>query len=304
MPEKEVTMATSQVSIIESKLAEDHQHPVPVIFERTAEWEGVKIGHYRVEPGSLTDRVHKTAMVFVPLSGSITIEDKGEGAPPIRRRTVGDVSITPAGKKYGAHWEEELEHLSVFMAEDFLDRATIDFEANRNAKLVIACNPQDALVRSIAIALVGELGSEMPNGRIYAESLVNTLAVHLLRHYSTDSVVPDLRFGGLQTHKLRRVADFMYANLDRNLTLAEIAQEADLSLYHFARAFKQTTGLTPIQFLTQRRIERAKQLLADSEMPLAEIALNVGFKNQSHFTTLFRKFTEMTPKAWRNFYAR
>jgi AraC family transcriptional regulator len=125
-----------------------------------------------------------------------------------------------------------------------------------------------------------------------------------MRHYSTDAVVPDLHFGGLPASRLRRVADFIEANLDRDLELAEIAQAIELSPYHFARSFKQTTGLTPIQFLMQRRIERAKQLLAGSELPLAEIALSVGFKNQSHFSTLFRKFTARTPKAWRNAHLR
>ena len=297
-------MATPQGFVVASRLLLDSQPPVPVIFERTVEWEGVKIGHYRVEPGRMPDRIHKTNLVFVPLSGSITIEGKSEGPLTSRRRTVGDISVTPAGIRYGAHWDEELEHVSVFMAEDFLERATVDFDANRNAKIVLACGPQDALVRSIALALASELDSDMPTGKIYAESLVNTLAVHLLRHYSTDSLVPDLQFGGLQAHKMRRVAEFIEANLERDLTLAEIAEEADLSLYHFARAFKQTMGLTPIQFLMQQRIERAKRLLADSELPLSDIALTVGFKNQSHFTTLFRKFTEMTPKAWRNSYAR
>src|SRR5262245_10950801 len=197
------TMATPQGFIISSRLLQESQPPAPVIFERTVQWEGVKIGHYRVEPGRMPDRVHKTNLVFVPLSGSITIEGSIDGNQMTRRRTVGDISVTPAGKRYGAYWEEELEHLSVFMAEDFLERATIDFEANRNAKLVLACGPQDALVRSIVLALASELDSEMPAGRIYTESLVNTLAVHLLRHYSTDSVIPDLQFGGLQAHKMR-----------------------------------------------------------------------------------------------------
>jgi AraC family transcriptional regulator len=72
-----------------------------------------------------------------------------------------------------------------------------------------------------------------------------------------------------------------------------------LSQYHFARAFRKSTGLTPQQYLMQQRIERAKQLLASEDLPLVEISLRAGFKNQSHFTTLFRKFTKLTPKTWR-----
>src|SRR5262249_48164123 len=155
-------------------------------------------------------------------------------------------------------------------------------------------------VRSIGQALAGELDAGMPMGKLYIESLVNTLSVHLLRHYSTDSLIPDLQFGGLPSHRLRRVTEFIEENLERDLSLGEIAQAVELSPFHFARSFKQTTGVTPIQFLMQRRIEAAKRLLAESELPIVEIGLRVGLKNQSHFTTLFRKFTALTPRSYRN----
>jgi AraC family transcriptional regulator len=268
------------------------------------EWEGVKVGHYRVSPGRLAGHYHKTNKVFVPLRGSVMIDGGPEMLPGAGRRNVGDVSVSPPGLHYGAHWDEELDHLSVSIEDSFLERATVDFEANRNAKIILSCGPQDPLLHSIAVSLANELDSEMPAGRLYAESLVNTLTIHLLRHYSTDSLIPDLQFGGLQPQKLRRVLEFIDANLESDLSLAELAEEADLSLYHFARAFKQSMGSTPIQFLMQQRIDRAKTMLAASELPLSQIALTVGFKNQSHFTTQFRKFTEMTPRAWRNQYAR
>lgn len=298
-------MATPQRLLNESALARDSHLPMPKMYGKTAEWEGVKVAHYRVEPGQLPTRVHKTHEVFVPLAGSVTIEGNGEdGAPARRRRVPGDISVTPAGIRYSAHWEEELEYLTVFLTEDYLKRTTIDFEANRNARIVLACGPQDPLVRSIGLALADEIDDGQPAGKLYAESLVNTLAVHLLRHYSTDSLVDDIQFGGLPAHKLRRVTEFIEENLDRDLELAEIAQAVELSPYHFARSFKQTTGFTPIQFLMQRRIELAKRLLVESEAPIVEVGLSAGFKNQSHFTTLFRKLTAMTPKTYRNAYLR
>jgi len=294
-------MATPLRLINEARLARDSEIPMPKILEKTAQWDGVKVGHYRIQPGVLPPRVHKTHEVFVPLAGAVTIEGSGQdGAPASRRRVPGDISVTPAGIKYSAHWEEELDYVTVFLTEDFLKRSTIDFEANRNARIVLSCGPQDALVRSIGQALGSELDAGMPTGKLYAESLVNTLAVHLLRHYSTDSLIPDIQFGGLPTHKLRRVTEFVEENLERDLSLAEIAQAAELSPFHFARSFKQTTGLTPIQFLMQRRVEHAKRLLASDDLPLVEVGLRAGFKNQSHFTTLFRKLTTMTPKAYRD----
>lgn len=294
-------MATPQRLINESRFAQKEHDHVPMIFQKSAEWEGVKVVHYRLEPGQVPSRTHNTHEVFVPLAGSVTIEGNGEdGAPARRHRKVGDISVTPAGIRYSAHWEEELESLTVSLTEDFLKRTTIDFEAHRNARIVLSCGPQDSLVRSIALALADEVDSQQPAGKLYAESLVNALAVHLLRHYSTDSLIPDLQFGGLPAHKLRRVNEFVQENLERDLSLAEIAQAAELSPFHFARSFKQTTGLTPIQFLTQRRVEQAKQLLVRDELPLVEIGLRVGFKNQSHFTTLFRRLTTMTPKAYRD----
>jgi AraC family transcriptional regulator len=294
-------MATSQRLLDQPDPVQDlHDHP-PLIFDRSVRWDGVKVMHYRIEPGQVPERAHKTHEVFVPLAGAVTIYGSGnDGAPARRRRQVGEVSVTPAGIHYSAQWEEELESLTVSLTDDYLRRATIDFEANRNARIVLACGPQDFLVRSIALALADEIDADLPAGKLYAESLVNTLAVHLLRHYSTDSLVDDLQFGGLPAHKLRRAIEFIEENLDRDLELAEIAQSVDLSPYHFARSFKQTTGFTPIQFLMQRRIELAKRLLAESEAPIVEVGLSAGFKNQSHFTTLFRKHTSMTPKNYRN----
>lgn len=276
-----------------------------VIFKRTATLDGVNVGHFRFAPGGISHHAHSKHQVFVPLAGSVTITGPDDrGAQLTRRRTVGDISVTPAGQQYSAHWEDDLEYFAASLSAEFVTRATADFEANRGAQLVLACGPQDALVRSIAVAVATELDAGMPTGKLYVESLANALAVHVLRHYSTESLIPDLNFGGLPARRLRRVEEFIEANIDRDLSLTELAEEAGLSTYHFARAFKQTTGQTPIQFLTARRIEHARRLLAGSQQSIAEISLSVGFKNQSHFTTLFRKLTGATPGAWRNAYQR
>jgi AraC-like DNA-binding protein len=106
--------------------------------------------------------------------------------------------------------------------------------------------------------------------------------------------------GGLPRYKLRRAVDFVDANLDRLIHLKDLARVAEVSVFHFHRQFKKTTGVTPHQFIVRRRIEQAKVLLAQSDLPIIDVAMRVGFVDQSHFTTAFRKFTSMTPRIYRN----
>ena len=105
--------------------------------------------------------------------------------------------------------------------------------------------------------------------------------------------------GGLSPAALRRVQLFVEANLSQPIRLPDLAARAALSAYHFARAFKTSTGATPRAFIEQRRIERAKQLLEEAVLPLADVALEAGFETQSRFTTTFRRTTGFTPAVYR-----
>ena len=105
--------------------------------------------------------------------------------------------------------------------------------------------------------------------------------------------------GGLSARKLRQVLEFIGENYDREIKLAELAQVAGMSNFHFAREFKRTTGTTPHQYLIRYRVERAKSLLARDDLPLTEVGLRSGFSHQSHFTRLFRRITGTTPHSYR-----
>lgn len=101
--------------------------------------------------------------------------------------------------------------------------------------------------------------------------------------------------GGLSPAAVRRVQLFVEANLGRPLPLKELAGRSGLSAFHFARAFKQTMGVTPHAYVLQRRVERARELLRTTDRSLGEVALETGFGSQSHFTTVFRRITGLTP---------
>lgn len=109
-----------------------------------------------------------------------------------------------------------------------------------------------------------------------------------------------LASGGLPAYKLRRAIEFIEAHFDRPITLARLAAVVGLSPFHFHRQFKRSAGLTPQKYIYQLRIEQAKTLLSESDLPLAEVAIQVGFADQSHFTVAFRRATSMTPRTYRN----
>ena len=134
------------------------------------------------------------------------------------------------------------------------------------------------------------------------ETLAAALSAHLLTHYSnleTASVPLPVARGALDPRRLRRVKDFIDVHLGEDLSIEALANEACLGPFHFARAFKAATGMSPHRYLTDLRIERAKFLIAEGKIPLAEIAYLCGFSSEPYFTTWFKREVGTTPGTYR-----
>nr|WP_268896784.1 AraC family transcriptional regulator [Hassalia byssoidea] len=130
--------------------------------------------------------------------------------------------------------------------------------------------------------------------------MATALSVHLLRRYSARQQQIKNYTGGLPKYRLREAVNYINEHLDHNLTLAEVAASVQMSPHYFASLFKQSTGLTPHQYVMKCRIDKAKQLLHIRELTLVEICHQVGFQSQSHFTRVFREHTKTTPKVYRD----
>jgi AraC family transcriptional regulator len=118
-------------------------------------------------------------------------------------------------------------------------------------------------------------------------------------HEESESLSGEEARVSMAPFRLRRAKEYLEANLCSDLRLQELARAAGLSPFYFCRQFKRSTGLSPIRYALERRIEKAKQLIAGSDRPLVDISLELGFSSQSHFTAIFRKHTGTTPRRYR-----
>jgi AraC family transcriptional regulator len=158
---------------------------------------------------------------------------------------------------------------------------------------------QDPVITRLGALARRELSEEGPGRRLYLEGLAAMLAVHLLRSYGSPQRSPIPHRGGLAPRQMRRVLDYIDAQLTTELGLAELAAIAGLSPHHFVEAFKISVGKPPHQYVMERRVQRALELLRDREGTIAEIAEAAGFSSQSHLTANFRRVTGLTPGRFR-----
>ena len=269
----------------------------PLLSSQNAGWNGIVLEHH-YQPAQETPEQE-----LVRHNVSIYLGQKASYEQRVNRRVVrdrlryGDIIINGYQR---TRWNNAGEYLLLHLEPAFIARVAADLIDTNSVEIVQQYKTRDPLIQHIGLALKLELESEGMGSRVYAESLFNTLCVHLVRHYSTSgqNVLADC--ASLPKDKLRRATEYINENLEKDLTLSEIAASVGMSSYHFARAFKQASGLPPHQYIIRRRIEKAKRLLAQTNLAIAEIAYRVGFASQSHFTTLFRKHVGTTPKAYRD----
>jgi AraC family transcriptional regulator len=158
----------------------------------------------------------------------------------------------------------------------------------------------DHILRDLLLKVRSEIQDGFPAGQLQTEHLCMKLAGELIQRYSIGKLKLDRYKGGLPGNKLAQAMDYVEASLDHDLTTGEIGGVVGLSKYHFGKAFSTSTGMTLHSFVLSRRMRRGRELLAGSDLPLADIAATVGFSSQSHFTTVFLERTGVTPGRYRS----
>lgn len=158
----------------------------------------------------------------------------------------------------------------------------------------------DPVMRHLGAAVLPALERGGPLDGLFLDHILHAVAAHVTGNYSAvASPVLSPVYGGLTPHQLRRAQELMHAHLSSDISLKRLAEECGLSVTHFSRAFRQSTGMPPYRWLQERRLSKAMSLLADGKLSLSDIATECGFADQSHFTRIFHSHVGVSPGRWR-----
>ncbi len=268
----------------------------PLWDSRDLDWRGFRLEQHRMKGGEWSDVYSVSAMVVLQLERAISVDWKENGHFVTRSISPGDISVFSPNTPFSSRSTQLGEFLLVSLDPSFLTLTAPELMDSGHWELQTHLGIQDHLIRSLCLTLKEEVERGGTSGQLYSESMATSLAIHLARHYARTQPRILNCPGGLAQRHVRLVMDFIQENLQRDISLQEMASVVGFSPFHFARLFKKATGTSPYRFVLLQRIERAKQLLVLGEMPLAVVAVETGFFDQSHLTTHFRKHCGITPR--------
>jgi AraC family transcriptional regulator len=159
---------------------------------------------------------------------------------------------------------------------------------------------RDEILWPICLTCAELLAARVPGKSPRVAALTQLFAAHLVEKYTSTPARTPIQRGGLPIHQLRRVEDYVAAHLAENISIQGLAGLLELSSSHFAHVFKESMGMTPLQFVTRQRITRAQQLIRETSRTLIQVGLEVGYASPSHFAQVFRRVVGVTPTAFRS----
>ncbi|MES2460498.1 MAG: AraC family transcriptional regulator [Armatimonadota bacterium] len=268
---------------------------IPATFDiAPAPWRGVTVARHRIPPDEFSDLSSPVYNIDVHLSRPYPLEWKRGSRYRRTSMTPGALCIGPAHDPMSLRWTDTIEILRVALTPAIVTETAANLNLRGAVEIPERHGDCDTQVAHIGNALWAEAAAGYPLGRVFGESLATALASCVLQRYSATPAAPPAS-GALSPRSLRAVREFIEEHLQSDISLDDMARIARLSPYHFARCFKATVGTSPHQYLIARRVERARQLLTDADLPLSQVAFRCGFADQSHLTRHMKRLLGTTP---------
>ena len=274
--------------------------PTPLLSSQLRDWNGLTLELHSFHGLDALVRP-SDHVIAIHLAGRVRLQHTREGRVRTRTMDAGDVTITPVGAP--VRWRQDGHSLVLLLR---LSPAYVCTVAGEECALdpdrfeiQSVFGRRDPTIEQLARRLLTGLELEGIDSYLHVDTSTCELTVHLLRSYTT-AVVAELARARLSPHKLRQITEYIEENLCNRLTLAAMAKVVALSPGHFAHAFREATGVAPHRYVLELRVNRAKTLLRQSDLPITEVADRVGCSSHSHFSVLFHRVAGLTPRQFRS----
>lgn len=274
-----------------------------IAHSQDAGWQPLHAAIIEEAPFHATERAILHPSLIYHLSRPTEVTRRIEGTRG-EKALIGPRRICLTPGDAAASWQHagHPEILQVYLRQSIYESAVNEIygcDASA-APLVPRFAIHDPLLEQLAIAITGALHDGTAEDGLYVDAIAHMMAAHLARSHCTRSrparIMPAKPISGW---KMRRLIDFIEDNLDSNLSLHAMAAEVEMSPLYLARAFKAAIGQSPHQYVLSRRIERARELLRNTSMPVVDVAMAVGFSSQSHLSHWFLRQVGVSPAAYR-----
>jgi AraC family transcriptional regulator len=258
----------------------------------------LEVRHERIfKPASLRHR-HDFHQVSVLLARGADLtwwsEENGLKKLPSRPRNI---IVSPANCQHSTDWTGTLDRVIFDLNRDVVSQAA----AALGVPDELHCTTigRDETICNIALTLSQELGSDPLACPLYAETIANFLAIRLLMHFTRPDQDSALSAPPLSQRQISIIDDYIVENLERDISVKQLSALLGFGQLQFSRRLKARTGMSPYQYVTNKRVNRACELLSATKQSIADIGLEVGFGGQSHFSARFKQVVGTTPREYR-----
>jgi len=272
---------------------------IPTLSSANSPWGGALLERHAHGPYSAAKHQHLSHFLCLHLSEPAPVVWRSQGTQGSTIVETGSLFVLSRGTEDAVTFPNAVRRILLNLEPSVFERTLPDHQSGYDVELVNHWGVQDPQVEHILRALEADLECGIPSGRLFGESLLCALAVHLQLRFGVRPPRVRNSQNGLPKARLHRVLDFIESNLEHEITLGALAETAGMSPHYFSVMFKQSTAFSPHQYVLRRRIELARRLLNDGRVSVLEAAVRSGFSDQSHFTKIFRRIVGVTPSAYR-----
>ncbi len=277
--------------------------PDSFILRSRGAWKDISANHLFVPKGEEFSVCVDALAIAIHFGSPVSLDwqwgdDQQHLKTPVH---LGSCHIQPGGVPHWSRWvrDDAGNMLVILLEQSFLQQVAQDVVDLDRTELVGQFGVRDRTLENFGNLFQTEVDSGARANQLYVESLATALVLHLYRSYSNEAKPIQLPSGGLSQSLLRQVSEYIDVHMNEDISLIDLATLSGMSASHFGRLFKKSVGKTPSQYMTHCRIERAKQLLSHPITQISDISHQLGFYDQSQFTTTFRKWVGVTPKKYR-----